>query len=421
MTAPQRIAVIGSGVAGITAAHLLQQRYHVTLLEKASRLGGHTNTVLVENGPDAGTPVDTGFIVLNDKTYPLFHRLLQELKCPVRFSDMSFGYFNTATGFYYAGTSFSGLFARRRNLLRPAFYRFLYDIVAFGKKAIQDLDADRIGDQTLGHYCRNLHPFTVKAYIIPMAAAIWSATQRSILDFPALTLLRFWRNHGLLSLKDRPRWQTVCGGSHAYLHAFRKTFSGDIRLETTIQTVQRHDDRVDIIYAQDRKESFDGVVFATHADEALALLETPSAEEQKLLGPWCYQANRTLLHTDTSFLPPDRKAWASWNYLDRPEANPDEPVPVNYCMNLLQGLKTQETYVVSLNPDREPARGTLLRDIAYHHPVFSLDAVATQPALPSLQGQQRSWFCGSYFGFGFHEDAVRSSVMMAQTHGISFS
>ncbi|HMO50288.1 MAG TPA: FAD-dependent oxidoreductase [Kiritimatiellia bacterium] len=414
------IAVIGSGVAGITAAHLLQRKYHVTLFEKNKRLGGHTNTIVLEEGPDAGAAVDTGFIVLNDRTYPLLHRLLEEWKCPVRFSDMSFGYFAEENGFYYAGTSLSGLFAQRRNALRPGFYRLLADILRFGRNAIEDLDAGRVGDETLGTYVRNLHPETVRAYIIPMAAAIWSATQRDILNFPAITLLRFWRNHGLLSLKDRPRWQTVVGGSHAYVQSFVRTFTGTITWGSAIRAVRRHADHVEILYADGASQTFSGVVLAAHADESLALLEEPTEEERRLLGAWRYQSNRTLLHTDTSFLPPNRRAWASWNYFDRRDARPDEPVPVTYWMNLLQGLKTERDYLVTLNPDREPAPGALIRDIHYHHPVFDTQAVATQSALPALQGRNQTWYCGSYFGNGFHEDAVRSAVAMAETHGITF-
>ncbi len=414
------IAVIGSGVAGVTAAHLLQQKYAVTLFEKNSRLGGHTNTIVLEDGPDAGTPVDTGFIVLNDQTYPLLHKLLKQWNCPVRNSDMSFGFYSEATGFYYAGTSFSGLFARRSNLLRPSYYRFLRDILRFGQQAIDDLAYDRIGRQTMRDYVAHVHPETVRNFIIPMAAAIWSATQHEILDFPAASMLAFWRNHGLLALKNRPQWQTVVGGSHAYLKRFEATFSGNIRLNTSLRAIRRSNDIATLIHQDGSPETFDGVVLATHADEALALLEAPTENERRLLAPWRYQPNRTILHTDNSFLPRHRRAWASWNYLERANQDPDQPVPVTYWMNLLQGLRTSHDYFVTLNPTHEPAPGTLIREINYAHPVYSHDAVATQRELSSLQGAQGTWFCGSYFGHGFHEDAVRSSIQMAATHGITF-
>mgnify|MGYP001002264613 CR=1 FL=1 len=416
-TPAQRIAVIGAGVAGVTASHLLQRVGAVKLFEKAPRLGGHTNTIVIEDGPDAGTPVDTGFIVCNNHTYPLFHAFLADLQCPVRWSDMSFGFSSEKDGFYYAGTSLSGLFARRGNLFRPSFYRFLGEIMSFGKRALADLAANRVGDQSLGEYVRDLSPDTVRRYIIPMAAAIWSATQDDIRNFPARTLLDFWRNHGLLSLKNRPRWQTVAGGSHAYLKAFARSFCGQIALNARIRAIRRDAAGVTLIHEDGYHELFDKVVVATHADEALALLETPSPDEQHLLGAWRYQRNRTLLHTDVSFLPANRRAWASWNYIERRDARPHEPVPVTYSMNKLQGLKTLEEYCVTLNPDREPAKGTLIRDIEYHHPVYSREAVATQSRLPDLNGRNNTWFCGSYFGYGFHEDAVRSGVQVASAFG----
>ncbi len=420
MTSPKpTIAIIGSGVAGITAAQLLQEKYAVTLFEKAARPGGHTHTVVLEDGPDAGTPVDTGFIVLNDQTYPLLHKFLRQWKCPVRDSDMSFGFYSDVSGWYYAGTNLSGLFARRSNLLRPSYYRFLSDIVRFGQRAIDDLAHQRVGTQTMATYIRDLHPATVRNYIIPMAAAIWSATRQEILEFPAASLLAFWRNHGLLSLKNRPQWHTVVGGSHAYIKSFLGTFNGSLILNADIATIRRDASAVTLVHGDGREEKFDHVVLAAHADQSLALLEKPTPDEQRLLGAWRYQANRTLLHSDTSFLPPRRRAWASWNYRERPGQADDAPVPVHYWMNKLQGLETKREYIVTLNPDHEPAPGTLIRDMVYHHPVFDLPAVATQPHLATLQGNQRTWFCGSYFGHGFHEDAVRSAVDMAATHGIT--
>ena len=415
----KRIAVVGAGVAGITAAHLLQRIANVTLYEKSRRLGGHTNTIVIEDGPDTGTAVDTGFIVLNDKTYPLFHTLLAEFNCPVRFSDMSFGFYSEKSNFYYAGTSLSGLFAQKRNVWRPSFYSFLYDVLSFGKKAISDLEQNNVGDITLGEYTKGMTPETLNRYIIPMAAAIWSATQNEILQFPARTLLSFWRNHGLLSLKDRPRWQTVAGGSHQYLKAFSRSFCGRIKLGADIQTIRRNPDGVEIVHRDGETEEYDEVIVATHANEALALLETPTPEENTLLGTWRYQDNRTLLHTDVSFLPPNPKAWASWNYVEHKQDKPDTPVPVTYYMNLLQGLKTIDTYCVTLNPDREPKPGSLIKEIHYQHPVFDLAAVATQEKLRGLNGKNRTSFCGSYFGYGFHEDAVRSAVQVAETFGVS--
>lgn len=414
----KRIAVIGAGVAGITAAHLLQRTAQVKLFEKNKRLGGHTHTVVIDDGPDAGIGVDTGFIVLNDKTYPLFHALLKDLDCTPRFSDMSFGYYSERDGFHYAGTNLSGLFAQRSNILRPSFYRFLSEIVRFGKRALSDLDLNTVGNMSLGEYVRDLSPMTVNRYVVPMAAAIWSATQQDILAFPSRTLLHFWRNHGLLSLSDRPRWQTVSGGSHSYVKSFARSFCGQIAVEASIRHIRRTDEDICVVHKDGYEESFDEVVVATHADEALRLLENPSAEEIELLGAWRYQENRALLHTDVSFMPSRRRAWASWNYVERIGTRSDTPVPVTYYMNRLQGLRTHDDYMVTLNSDRQPAPGTQIKEIIYHHPVYTNEAVATQKRLPSLNGRQRTWFCGSYFGYGFHEDAVRSGVAVANSFGI---
>lgn len=416
----KKVAVIGAGVAGVTTAHLLQEKYAVTLMERDARIGGHTNTVILEKGPDAGMAVDTGFIVLNNKTYPLLHRLLNELDCPVRESNMSFGFYSEVDGFSYAGTDLNGLFAQRRNIFRPDYYRFLAEIVRFGQRALKDLEQGISGNQTFEDYTRNVHPDTVRRYIVPMAAAIWSATPREIFEFPASSLLAFWRNHGLLSLRDRPVWQTVKGGSHAYLKSFQRRFKGAVRTSVNIQSIERSPDRAGIRFEDGQVEYFDAVVLATHADQSLKLLAHPTPEERELLGAWSYQRNRTLLHTDESFLPANRRAWASWNYTERKSSgSPDDPVPVSYWMNLLQGLETETTYVVTLNPDRDPRPDSVIKEIEYHHPVYTRKAVASQARLDSLQGLNACWFCGSYFGHGFHEDAVRSAFSVARQMGVA--
>jgi len=414
----KKIAVIGAGVAGVVASHLLQRKYEVTLIERSDRIGGHTNTITIPDGPDAGLPVDTGFIVLNDQTYPLLHRLLVDWKCPVRESNMSFGFYSERDGFSYAGTDLNGLFAQRRNIFRPSYYRFLGDILRFGRKAMRDLEQGRVTDQTLGEYTKDVNPETVQRYIVPMAAAIWSATRREIFEFPARSLLAFWRNHGLLSPRNRPVWQTVVGGSHAYLKSFKQSFTGIIQTASSIARIERRDLQPRIVFADGRIEDYDLLVIATHADQALGLLAEPSGSERELLGSWTYQRNRTVLHTDETFLPANRRAWASWNYTERiHRASDDDPVPVSYWMNLLQGLKSARNYIVTLNPDRDPARGHLIREIEYHHPVYTQQAVSAQGHLHELQGKQSTWYCGSYFGHGFHEDAVRSAVEVARALG----
>lgn len=414
---PLGIAVVGGGVAGITAAHLLSQRHRVTLYERNDYLGGHTNTIVIPDGPDAGTPVDTGFIVLNDRTYPLLHRLLARLGVAVRYADMSFGYHCRRTGLAYSGKSVDSLFAQRRNLLRPSFWRMLAEIRRFGAEAARDLAAGGFDGRSLGRYLesgRYGREF-VAHYILPMGAAIWSTPGAELLEFPAQTFARFFANHGLLSLRERPRWQTVVGGSHAYVKAFRAAFRGEPRVGAPVASVRRTEQGAVVRLADGSRRSFDRVFLAAHADESLALLEDPSPEERRLLGAWRYARNETVLHTDASILPPLRRAWASWNCLREPGAHGGggrgDRLAVTYDMNNLQGLRTQEQYCVTLN--REIDKSRIIRRFVYTHPMYTFDSVRSQEGLPSLNGKRFTYFCGSYFGYGFHEDAVRSAVSAA--------
>lgn len=417
-----RVAVIGSGVAGLTASWLLQKRHDVVLFEKNDKLGGHTNTIVVPDGPDAGTPIDTGFIVMNDKNYPLLHKLLDQLGVAWRWSDMSFGFCCRETGLHYAGTGFNGLFAQRRNLVSPAFWSLLNELRRFCRVAREDLQAGRLGTETLEQFLarHRIGEAAVRNYIVPMGAAIWSATHRDMLGFPALTLIRFWDNHGLLSLEDRPKWQTVTGGSHSYIKAMQPRFSRvTVALNVRIENVRRSPEAAVIRHADGREEVFDHVVVATHADEALALLADPTPDEKRLLGPWRYQLNRTVLHSDARVMPPLRRAWASWNYVRPASLAPDRPVPVSYHMNRLQGLQTKQDYFVTLNAPDEIDASKIVKVIDYLHPIFSAEADATRAGLSALVRAGRTSFCGSYFGNGFHEDAVRSGEAVAKTFGES--
>jgi predicted NAD/FAD-binding protein len=334
---------------------------------------------------------------------------------------MSFSYESPGADLAYAGTGLNGLFAQRRNLARPSFYRLLREIVRFSRAAMSDLEQGAVGERTMDAYLTDLgcSEQAIRQYIYPMAAAIWSAPQQDIGAFPAATLLHFWRNHGLLSTQDRPRWQTVVGGSCAYVHAFREGFNGTIQTGVKLSSIQRKENEVILHHEDGSEETFAGVVIATHADEALALLADPTDQERGLLGAWRYQANDTILHTDTSFLPRNRRAWASWNYVEPEGLQPDQPVPVTYNMNILQGLDTRETYCVTLNPTRPIQADRIVRSLSYTHPIFSREAIATQDQLPELNGVRRTWFCGSYFGYGFHEDAVRSGFRVAEALGMS--
>jgi predicted NAD/FAD-binding protein len=416
----QKIAVVGGGVAGIMAAYLLQERHEITLLEQNDYLGGHTHTIDIKDGPDAGIAVDTGFIVLNEATYPLLQKFLTRLGVATRVSEMSFGFQCLQSGLVYAGTDLNGLFAQRRNLVNPKFFRFLLEIMRFSKQARHDLEKGNFPAITLGQYLADggFSSFMIDNYLVPMAAAIWSTPALQIADFPAEPFLRFFSNHGLLSFSNRPQWRTVVGGSHAYVKAFIRDFRGRLHLEAPVRAIRRQHDGVRISLADGESLVFDQVIIAIHADQALCLLEDPSALETRLLAPWCYQRNHTVLHTDSSLLPRQKRAWAAWNFTREAKNGMQRPVFVTYYMNRLQGLAAQRDYCVTLNRQAELRSETVIATMDYLHPLYSFASMATQAELPQLNGQQRSWFCGSYFGYGFHEDAVRSGVAVANAFGV---
>jgi predicted NAD/FAD-binding protein len=415
------IAVIGGGVAGLTAAYLLDPLYSVTLYERNDYLGGHTHTVLLEDGPDRGLAIDTGFIVLNDQTYPLFRRLLARLGVPTQNSDMSFAYASGIGKLQYAGTGWNGLFAQRSNLVNPRFYRLLRDITRFCRMARTDLHNGHLAGFTVADYLkqRGVSEQTIRAYLVPMSGAIWSASAAGIQAFPAEMLIRFWDNHGLLSLENRPQWMTVQGGSQAYVNRMQAVWTIRHELKAEIASVHRHPDRAVIRHKDGREESFDAVVLAAHADESLRLLADASADERRLLAPWSYQPNHTVLHTDPNVMPSNRRAWASWNYVERSTVDDTSPVAVTYHMNRLQRLKAQRDYFVTLNATEFIRSNRIERALVYHHPCYTFDSLATQRELPSLNGVRNTYFCGSYFGHGFHEDAVRSGVAVAEALGAS--
>ena len=413
-----RVAVVGAGVAGIVSAWEISKKHDVTLFEKRGRLGGHTHTWVIPDGPDAGAAVDTGFIVCNNKTYPNFHRFLAELGVPVRWADMSFGFHDEQTGLEYAGTSLNGLFADRRNLINPRFLSMLGYVRRFCSIGLEEFASqpDKLARLTLDQWFRRhrINTATIQDYILPMGAAIWSTPAEKMLEFPALSFLRFFRNHGLLSLKDRPRWQTVTGGSHSYLKAFEKRFTGSIHLDARIETIKRHEDGVVIRHAGGSEEHFDRVVIAVHADQVLSLLEKPTTQEQKIFGAWSYQSNLVVLHSDESVMPPLRRAWASWNYTREVRSNKKAPLSMTYWMNNLQGLKTRRQYFVTLNRSGVIRESSIVKDFIYAHPLYTRKSIATQPFLPRLNGKRNTWFAGSYFSHGFHEDATKAAMLASR-------
>ena len=416
-----RVAVIGAGAAGLSAAYVLQRRFDVTLFERRERAGGHVHTVRVPSGPDAGTPVDTGFIVMNQRNYPLLTRLFEQLGVTLRDSDMSFGYWDQVSGIQYSGCGAGGVFAQRRNLLRPSFWRMVADILRFFRAGRRDLASGMPATVSLGQYLRRgcYSDAFIRHHLVPMGAAIWSTPCDQMLEFPALSFLRFFENHGLLSTGSRPQWRTVVGGSDTYVKRLLTGFRGEVRVASPVRSIRRRPDRVEVTCDGTAAERFDHAVVATHADEALALLSDPTPDEQRLLGVWRYQLNRAELHTDTSILPPLRGAWASWNYTRVRGSDPCGPATLTYDMTRLQGLTARERYLVTLNraPSAPNPRG-LVERIDYDHPTYSAAAMDTQSGLRGLNGVGRTYYCGSYFGYGFHEDAVRSGVEVARLFGL---
>ncbi|MFA6600584.1 MAG: FAD-dependent oxidoreductase [Candidatus Omnitrophota bacterium] len=413
------VAIIGGGVAGIGAAYLLQRKYRVTLIEKNDYLGGHTHTVPLPHGPDALTPVDTGFIVMNEKNYPDLCWFFAQLGVKTQASDMSLSVEAPSRRVLYSSDFPYGLLAQARNLWTPAFYQMILEIIRFYSRASRDLQSSAgLAGITLGDYLKRgkySQAFT-EDHLAPMAAAIWSTPLSTVLDFPVMTFLQFYENHGLLSLTEKPQWRTVVGGSHAYVRAFEKVFRGQIRLETPVAGIQRDEDKVQVLTTEGPL-SFDHVVLACHADEALALLKDPSEQEEKLLGAWEYSSNPTVLHTDRNMMPSTRRAWASWNVFRGDSEAAGSSVAVTYFMNRLQRLKVSSDYFVTLNREEEIDPAKVLGRYLYDHPTYDFKSLDTQASLQGLNGRGRTWYCGSYFGHGFHEDAIRSGFKVAALMG----
>lgn len=413
---PKQIAVIGSGIAGLASAWLLSRpqagvEQAVTLIERNDYLGGHTHTIVVAED-EQPVPVDTGFIVYNEPNYPLLTRLFARLGVATRESDMSFSASIGPGEIEYAGDNLNTLFAQRANLLRPQFLGMVGDLVRFNRRCKALLDAGGFDGLSLGEFLdrERLGEAFRAHYLLPMAAAIWSCPTATMMAFPAESLARFFANHGLLNLVHRPLWRSVSGGSHSYVRRILADLGEDRVLLDGAARVRRTTDGVQVILQSGQMRTFDEVVLACHADEALALLENPTADEARLLGCFHYQPNQTWLHTDIALMPRRRRVWSSWNYLSQVAADGTRAVSVTYWMNRLQGLATRRDYLVSLNPLQPPHPDQVLASMTYQHPVFDQAAMDAQRELHRLQGRDHLWYCGSYFGYGFHEDALRAAV-----------
>jgi len=412
------VAVVGAGIAGLTAARLLHERYEVAVYETGAYPGGHTNTIDVED-PRGLTPVDTGFIVYNERNYPLFTKLLTELGVATHPADMSFSVRDEATGLEYNGTSLSALFAQRRNLFSPGFLAMLRDILRFNRAAERVLreapDTRTVAEHVAaGRYSRRF----VEHYLVPIGASLWSSPADDFRDFPIRFVVEFLHAHGMLQLRGRPQWRTVTGGAREYVKKLTAPFADRLHLNTPIQSIRRTESAVRLTPVRGEPRDFDHAVVACHADQALRLLENPTPAERDVLAAFPYQRNRTLLHTDACVLPRSPRAVAAWNYhraADSPSA-----ATLTYNMNMLQSLDTERTYLVTLGAGDRVDPAKVIREIEYHHPRFVTGRQAAQARHDELIDAGRLSFCGAYWGYGFHEDGVRSAVRVAEAFGVEW-
>jgi predicted NAD/FAD-binding protein len=412
-----KIAVVGSGIAGLGAAWLLSRHHEVVLFESQDRLGGHTHTHRVsQQGREYS--VDTGFIVFNPENYPLLTRMFDELGVASQPTTMGFSVHDGASGLEYNATNLNAMFCQRRNLLSPRFLRMVREILRFYRECPALLDEAGDGP-TLGDYLasKGYSELFVNDHLVPMACALWSSPSRQILDFPAKYLIRFMANHRMLQVQGRPNWRVVCGGSSSYIGALQSNWQATVRPGTAVRAIRREADAV-LLSTSAGEEVFDQVVLACHADDSLALLSDPSADEASVLGAMRFQDNHTVLHTDARMLPRRRAAWAAWNaYVP---AEPEAHCTVSYCMNLLQSIDSPDPFIVTLNRSHDIDPAKILARMSYRHPVYDHASVAAQARRGEINGVRGTWFAGAYWGFGFHEDGFRSGVDVARALGVSW-
>lgn len=407
-----RIAVIGAGISGLTAAYALQRVHQITLFEANDYLGGHTNTIDVEDDGKQHC-VDTGFIVFNNHTYPNFTGMLDDLGVASKPTTMSFSVKCDRSGLEYRGADVNGLFAQRRNLINPRFLRLLRDLVRFNKRALALLPAEE--DLTVAEFFEK-HQFSnefIEQYFLPMGSAVWSCPRGTLQEFPIRFVLDFYRNHGMLAVRGRPQWRVIEGGSRAYVESMMRGFEGVIHLQTPITSISRCHEYVEITLACKQRQRFDQVIFACHSDQALRILgEEAMDTEREVLVAFPYEKNVAQLHTDTTVLPKSRRAWASWNY-HVPHEDP-EKATVTYNMNMLQGIQSKNVYNVTLNGEKYIDPEKVIRRIEYAHPIFTTERSAAQRRHGELIKRRRTSFCGAYWGNGFHEDGVNSALAVSK-------
>ena len=403
-----RIAIIGSGISGLTAAYLLNHDHEITLYEANDHIGGHTHTHDIEIEGKIWA-VDSGFIVYNERTYPNFIRILDELGVERKQTRMGFSVKSVSNDLEYAGHSLDGLFSQRRNLIRPSFWRMIKSILRFKKESEEQLNELPL-DMTIGSFLeKNHYPSEfIEHFIIPMGAAIWSTMPNMMTEIPAVFFIRFFQNHGILAIKDKPTWWVINGGSKNYVKKMTAGFIDRIMVSTPVKRVKRNDSIEIIAGSPQHMTRFDAVVFACHSDQALALLADPSYAENEILRTITYQRNDVILHTDHSVLPTRRKAWSSWNY--QLDSDPKRPVALTYNMNILQGLESSVTFCVTLNDPEAVSPDRIIKEITYHHPLITVESISAQKRKNEISGVNNTYYCGAYWHNGFHEDGVVSAM-----------
>jgi len=411
----ENLAIIGTGIAGMGCGHKLHQQYDITLFEQNDYIGGHTNTIAVnENGTDVF--MDTGFMVFNFETYPNLCELFKEIGAPIKKTDMSFSVQHLPSGLEYCGSGLNGLFAQRKNIFNPRYIRMLMKISQFNKKSIEIMDDPAYANYSLGQYMEEFGfgEDMLWKYLIPMSSAVWSTPMELMLDFPAVTLIRFFKNHGFLGLNTQHQWYTLEGGSEAYKQLLIAPFKDRILTNKGVQGVKQVGEKVQVTCLDGSVHLFDKVIFASHGDQTLRMLEEPTAEQQRLLAPFKYQYNKATVHTDESIMPKTKLTWSSWNYRIQ-EMNGQQVPSTIYWMNSLQGVSKNQNYFVSINAQEgsvDPKK--IIREIDYEHPLFDLPAIQAQAELQTLNETGPIYFCGSYFRYGFHEDAYASAVELCR-------
>jgi uncharacterized protein len=415
-----KIAIIGSGISGLTSAYLLNKHHDIKVFEANDYIGGHTHTHTI-NMDGADYEVDSGFIVYNENTYPNFIKLLKELNVKTQISSMGFSITSSNNKIEYAGNSLNSIFAQRKNLFKPSFYKMLFEINRFNKEAKTHLEILDYAE-TLGDYlCKNRYSSEfIDHYIVPMGAAIWSTIPSDMFKIPAKFFIKFFKNHGLLQIKNRPKWWVIKDGSRQYIKKIISNFKDSISISTPIKNVERFKDEIKIVFQSDNKssETFDKVIFATHSDQALKILKKPTNDEIKILGSLPYQKNEVLIHTDETILPKRKLAWASWNYsLD---SNFNSPVALTYNMNILQSLKCKKTFCVTLNNHSLINPKKIIKKVIYYHPLFTAEGIKSQAKKHHISGKNNTYFCGAYWRNGFHEDGVVSAIDVAKQFGVEF-